>query len=88
MGAAGPVELFFVAALTDAIGGEAISKRIREQLQEHVHRAGLTLSVSYKAVARTTRNSNQSTGEYLEQVAAGIQELINVEISSRVVVNG
>jgi signal transduction histidine kinase len=87
MGAAGPVELFFVVALTDSIGGEAISKRIREELQGHVHRAGLTLSTSYQSLARTKKNSNASTEEYLQQVAAGIQELIKVEISSRMVVN-
>ncbi|MGA2020273.1 MAG: ATP-binding protein [Candidatus Sulfotelmatobacter sp.] len=87
MGASGPVELFFVVALTDSIGGGAISKRIREQLQEHVQRAGLTLSTSCQALARTKKNSNQSTAEHLAQVAAGIQELIKAEISSRMVVN-
>jgi signal transduction histidine kinase len=85
MGDAGPVELFFVVALTDSIGGEAISKRIRDGLQEHVQRAGLTLSTSYQGLAHTKRNSNESSEGYVEQVAAQIQELIKVEISSRMV---
>src|ERR1700675_3379055 len=46
MDSAGPVELFFVVALTDEIGGEAISKRIRKQLDcsERFQQAGLTHS--------------------------------------------
>jgi hypothetical protein len=87
MGVAGAVELFFMVAITDEIGGEAISKRIREQLDEHVQQAGLTLSTSYKSVAIAKRNSSESIEKPLEQLAAGIQELINVEISSRRMVN-
>lgn len=87
MGVSEAAELFFIVAITDSIGGEAIKKRIQEQLQEHVGRAGLTLSTSYRPVPHTKRDSNESTEEYLEHVAAGIQELIKVEISSRMVVN-
>jgi len=87
MGVSDAAELFFIVAITDSIGGEAIKKRIQEQLQEHVGRAGLTLSTSYRSVPHTKRDSNESTEEYLEHVAAGIQELIKVEISSRMVVN-
>jgi signal transduction histidine kinase len=87
MGVAGAVELFFIVAITDAIGGVAISKRIKEQLHEHVQQAGLTLSTSYQSVARTKRDSSESIEEFLKQLASGIQQLINVEISSRRVVN-
>src|SRR6204780_1363964 len=87
MGVSEAAELFFIVAITDSIGGEAIKKRIQEQLQEHVGRAGLTLSTSYRSVPHTKRDSNESTEEYLEHVAGGIQELIKVEISSRMVVN-
>jgi hypothetical protein len=87
MGVSGAAELFFIVAITDSVGGEAISKRIQEQLREHVGRAGLTLSTSYQALAHTKQTSNESAEEYLEQMAAGIQKLINVEISSRMVVN-
>jgi hypothetical protein len=88
MGVSEAAELFFIVAITDSIGGEAISKRIQEQLQEHVGRAGLTVSTSYRALPHTKRDANESTERYLEQVAAGIQDLINGEISSRMVVNG
>jgi hypothetical protein len=56
-------------------------------LDEHVQQAGLTLSTSYKSVAIAKRNSSESIEKPLEQMAAGIQELINVEISSRRIVN-
>src|ERR1700723_664428 len=88
MGVAGAVELFFIVAITDSIGGEAISKRIQEQLQEHVEQARLTVSTSYRSLARIKRNSNESVQEYLEHLADGIQELIQIETSSRMVANG
>jgi hypothetical protein len=88
MGVSEAAELFFIVAITDSIGGDAITKRIQEQLQEHVGRAGLTLSTSYRSVPHTMRDSNESTEEYLENVAAGIQELINMEIASRMVISG
>jgi signal transduction histidine kinase len=49
MGFAGAAELFFIVAITDGIGGEAITKRIREQFDgyELIHQAGLTVSTSY-----------------------------------------
>ena len=87
MGVSEAAELFFIVAITDSIGGEAISKRIQEQLQEHVERAGLTASTSHRSLPRTQRDSNGSTEQYLDQVATGIQDLINAEISSRMVIN-
>src|SRR6202030_831839 len=66
MGVAGAVELFFIVAITDAIGGEAISKRIREQLDEHVQQAGLTLSTSYQCLAPAKRNSSERIEGFLE----------------------
>jgi hypothetical protein len=87
MGVSEAAELFFIVAITDSVGGEAISKRIREQLQEHVERAGLTVSTSHRSLARTKRGPNESTEEYLEHVAAGIQELIKEEISLRMIIN-
>jgi hypothetical protein len=87
MGLSEAAELFFVVAITDSIGGEAIGKRIQQQLQEHVEQAGLTLSTSYRSLVHTGRNLNESTEQYLERVAAEIQDLVNVEISSRMVIN-
>jgi signal transduction histidine kinase len=87
MGVAGAVELFFMVAMTDAIGGEAISKRIQEQLHDHVEQAGLTLSTSYQVLAPVRRNSSESIEDFLEHLAFAVQELINEEISSRRMVN-
>jgi signal transduction histidine kinase len=82
------VELFFMVAITDSIGGGAICKRIQERLQDHVGRAGLTLSTSHQALGGTQRTSNESAEEHLEKVAARIQRVIEEEISSRMVVHG
>jgi signal transduction histidine kinase len=86
---AGPVELLFIVAITDAIGGEAICKRIRQQLQssEHLRQAGLTHSTSYQLLEEIKRNSSDSKEDFLDRVAAGTQELMNKEISTRQVRN-
>jgi signal transduction histidine kinase len=88
MGFAGAVELFFMVAITDKIGGEAISKRISEELAEHIEQGGLVLSTSYRPLEPFRRNASESTGDFLERVASKIQGLMNEEISSRMVVNG
>jgi signal transduction histidine kinase len=90
MDAAGPSELFFIAAITDGVGGEAISQRIRKQLDssERLRQAGLTHSTSYRSLEPLQRNSAESKEGFLERVATGIQELMNQEISSRQVRNG
>ena len=90
MGFAGAAELFFVVAITDRIGGEAITKRIQEQLDscEHIQQAGLTLSTSYRSLEAIKRNASESMEDFLEKVATKIQELMDEEISSRMVGNG
>ena len=88
VGFAGAVELFFIVAITDGIGGEAISKRIRKQLDEHIQQGGLTLSTSYRSLEAMKRNTSESMEDYREKVAINIQELIHEEISSRMVENG
>jgi signal transduction histidine kinase len=90
MGSAGAVELFFIVAITDGIGGEAITKRIREQLDlcEHIQQAGLTLSTSYRSLEAIERNASESMEDFLEKAATKIQELMNQEISSRMVAHG
>jgi len=88
--AAGAVELLFIVAFTDRIGGEAISKRLREQLygSEHLQKAGLSFSTSYRSLEAITRNTSESMEGFLDNVAAKIQQLIDEEISSRMVKNG
>ena len=89
MGSAGASELFFIVAITDGIGGQAITKRIREQLGdcERFQQAGLTLSTSYRSLEAIKRNVSESMETFLERVANKIQELMNEEISSRMVRN-
>ena len=89
-GFAGSAELFFIVAVTDEIGGEAITKRIREQFddRELIHRSGLTLSTSYRLLDAIKRNSSEPMEDFLEKVAAKTQKLMDEEISSRMVING
>jgi signal transduction histidine kinase len=84
---AGAAELFFIVAITDALGGEAITKRIQKQLDscKHIKQADLIISTSYQLLEPIERNTSESMADFLEQVAAKIQERINQEISSRVV---
>jgi hypothetical protein len=90
MGSAGAVELFFIVTITDGIGGDAISKRIREQFDgsEPLKQAGLTLSTSYRSLGAIKRNPIESIETFLEGVATNIQKLMDQEISSRIVKNG
>jgi signal transduction histidine kinase len=87
---AGPAELFFVAAMTDAIGGEAISTRIRKQFDssEPLRQAGLIHSTYYRSLDPIQPNPTESLEDCLERAAFKIQELIQKEISSRKVTNG
>jgi signal transduction histidine kinase len=89
-GFAGAAELFFIVAITDGLGGEAIAKRIRKQLDscEPIKQAGLILSTSYQSLEPIERKASESTEDFLEKVATKIQERMNDEISSRVVEHG
>jgi signal transduction histidine kinase len=90
MGSAGAAELFFIVAVTDAIGGESLTKRIREQFDgcKPVQQAGLTLATSCRLLETTKRTASDSMEVSLEQVTTKIQELVNEELSSRLVANG
>jgi signal transduction histidine kinase len=90
MGLAGATELFFILAITDGIGGAAISKRIQERLggSEQIQQAGLTNSTSYQSLAAVKRDASESMKDFVEKVATQIQELMNEEISSRMVKDG
>ena len=90
MGPAGATELFFIVAVTDEIGGEAIAKRIRERMNdyEQIQKAGLTTSTSYRSVEAIKRYASESMKDFVEKVANQIQELMNEEISSRTVTSG
>jgi sigma-B regulation protein RsbU (phosphoserine phosphatase) len=87
MGSSGATELFVVAAVTDEIGGEAITKRIREKLQgsEEIRQADLTFSTCYWTLPPIQRNADESMESFVEKVAAKIQESIDERSSSSMV---
>jgi signal transduction histidine kinase len=87
MGLSEASELFFVAAVTDEIGGEAISKRIREKLDgsEQILQGNLTVSICYWTLPQVQRNADESMESFVEKVAAKIQESIDERSSSRMV---
>jgi signal transduction histidine kinase len=90
MGVAGAAELIFIVAVTDEIGGEAISKRIREQFDdsEHFQQAELTLLTSYQSLAAIKPEVNESREGFLAKMATNIQEFMKNEIALRTVENG
>jgi two-component sensor histidine kinase len=90
MDSAGPAELFLILAITDGIGGEAICKRIRRQLDssDRLKQASLTHSTSYRSLKPMKQNSTESKEVFLERVATDIQEVMDEEISARQVLNG
>jgi two-component sensor histidine kinase len=87
MGSLGATELFVVAAVTDEIGGEAITKRIREKLHgsEEMLQADLTFSSCYWTLPPVQRDADESIKSFVEKVAVKIQESIDERSSSRMV---
>jgi hypothetical protein len=90
MGSAGAAELFFIVAISDHTGSEAIIRRIREQFAafEDMEQADLTIRTSYRLLDAIKRTASESIEEFSEKVATGVRELINEEVSSRTVENG
>ncbi len=89
MSFAGATELFFIVAITDEIGGEAITRRIRKQLDncKHIRQAGLVFSISYRALEPLKRGAGESMENFLGRVAAEVQRHMDAEILSRMVTN-
>jgi signal transduction histidine kinase len=85
---AGAEELFFIVAVTDKIGGEAICKRIPEHLAEHIQQARLTLSTSFRSLGIIQRPGTEPMEEFREKVAADIRTIMKEEISLRMVKSG
>jgi signal transduction histidine kinase len=87
MGSWGATEVFVVAAVTDEIGGEAITKRIREKLHgsKEILQADLTFSTCYWTLPPVQRNVDESMESFVEKVTAKIQESIDERSSSRMV---
>ena len=52
---------------------------------EHIQQAGLTTSTSYRSVEAIRRNAAESMKDFVEKVASQIQEIMDQEISLRMV---
>jgi hypothetical protein len=89
MGSAGAAELFFIVAATDLVGGESLTKRIRDLFDDRDpgEMAGLTLATSCRSVAVAQRRSSDSVDRSFEIVANTIHALVNEELASRTVMN-
>jgi signal transduction histidine kinase len=85
IGSAGPTELFFIVALTDQIGGEAIVERIRRRVDrsEYVTQAGLTVSISSQLLDAIQTDATEPTDDSVAKMSARIQGLIDFELTSR-----
>jgi signal transduction histidine kinase len=89
IGFAGPTELFFIVALTDQIGGEAIVKRVRRRVDrsEYVTQAGLTVSISSQLLDAIETDAAESTDDCVAKMSGQIQGLIDYELTSREAAN-
>jgi signal transduction histidine kinase len=85
MGSAGAAELFFIVVLTDAIGGEAIAKRIREQLggSGNIQQAGSSLSTWHQPLEPIKREVDESAQTVLERAANHIQKHVDEKLASK-----
>jgi hypothetical protein len=89
IGSARAAELFFIVAVTDQVGGEAIIRRIRRRMgrSEYVKEAGLTVSSSYRLLDAIDLDPIESMDDSVEKMSGQIQDLINTELTSRRVAN-
>jgi hypothetical protein len=90
MSPSGPTELFFILAITDDIGASAIARRVSKRLQHSpaLQVAGLTAAVSHRSLPPIKRDAAESMQDFSERVAEQLQQLMNEEISSRMVLHG
>jgi hypothetical protein len=80
---------FFIVPVTDTIGGEAITKPVREKLAgcDQIQQTALTYSVSYRLLRSANRSANESMENYIGRMAMKIQETVDEVISPRTVKN-
>jgi anti-sigma regulatory factor (Ser/Thr protein kinase) len=90
MGSSGPVELFFMVAATDLVGGESLAERIQCQFDERglAVKADLVLSTSSHTVNRARPSNSVSLNAPLEALAETVHSMVNAELSSRMVACG
>jgi signal transduction histidine kinase len=80
-------ELFVVAAVTGEVGGEAITKRIREKLLgfDEILQSDLIFSTFYLTLPLMQRSAEESRESFVEKVAAKIQESIDERCIARMI---
>ena len=90
MGSSGPVELFFMVAATDLVGGETLAERIQCQVEsgDSAVNADLVISTCSHAVRRTRQGVGVSLNAPLEALAETVHSMVNDELSSRMVACG
>jgi signal transduction histidine kinase len=85
MGTWAATEFFFIVAVTDEIGGEAITQRVRKRMAGYDQvRSGSTCSSSYRLLRTANRGPNELVEEYIERMAMKIQEMVDEETSPKV----
>jgi signal transduction histidine kinase len=84
IGSAGAAELFFILAVTDQIGGDAIVQRIQRRVarSEFVQQAALTVSASCRLLAALDTNVAESIEDSVARMSGQIQQLINSELTA------
>jgi signal transduction histidine kinase len=85
MDSGGAGEVFLVVVFAKDNGAEVLARRIREQFGhlEHLKRAGLTFSVSYKFLGSPPDGSAGLLSDTVEKLAARIESLIKSESHAR-----
>jgi hypothetical protein len=75
--------------LTDAVGGEAIAERVREQStgSQYTQQAGLTLSASHQPLDPIKQKARESMPDLLERLGIHIQKKIDEEFTARSIVD-
>jgi signal transduction histidine kinase len=89
IGSAGAAEVFFVVAVTDQIGAEAIIKRVRRRMarSEYLQHAGLTVSTSCRSLDAIDTGAAESIDDSVAKISGQLQGLIDSELISRQVAN-
>jgi signal transduction histidine kinase len=88
-GSAGATELFFILAVTDEIGGEAIIRRIRRRMDrsDYVQQAGLSVTSSYRSLGSVDADAIETLDGAVTKMSGQIQELVTYEFTSRITPN-
>jgi signal transduction histidine kinase len=83
--AAGPTELFFIVAVTDQIGGDAIIRRIRRRMErsDYVQHAGLSVTTSYRLLGSVDMDAVEPSDGSVAMMSRQIQAAVAQEFTSR-----